>query len=104
MPTKTLTESQLQQLAQIHSAFDYLLLGKFSSISLLEISINTGNALPFQSSPYRIPVTLIPLVRAEIDSMLASGVIEPSVSPWSSPIIPVKRKMVPLGFVSTSVV
>ena len=87
MLIKTLTESQLQHLAQIHYAFDSLLSGKLG----LEISINTGNALHFQSSPYRIPVTLIPLVRAEID-MLASGVIEPSVSPWSSSIIPVKQK------------
>ena len=95
LPTRTLTATQLSQLSQIHSSFDSVLSGKLGSTSwyvLVDIAINTGDAPPFQSCPYRIPVMLVPLVCAEIDSMLATGVIEPSVSPWSSPIIPVKKK------------
>ena len=49
--------------------------------------------LSILSLPYSHHVSpVVPLVCAEIDSMLATGVIEPSVSPWSSPIIPVKKK------------
>ena len=86
LTTRTLTAPQLSYLSQIHSSFDSVLSGKLGSMSLIEIAINTGDAPPFQSCPYRIPVVLVPLVRAKIDSMLATGVIEASVCPWSSPL------------------
>ena len=31
-------------------------------------------------------------LRDQIDEWLGQGVIEPSVSPWASPVVPVKKK------------
>ena len=60
--------------------------------TLAEHSIDTGEAPPVYHPPYRIPTAWQNQVRKEIQTMLDSGVIEPSTSPWTSPIIPVKKK------------
>jgi hypothetical protein len=50
-----------------------------------------GDALPIKKNPYRIPQALKPVVDEHID-MLTKGIIEPSVSPWSSSIVLVRKK------------
>jgi hypothetical protein len=54
--------------------------------------IETGDARPIKKNPYRIPHTLKPLVDEQIDEMLEKGIIEPSISPWSSSIVLVQKK------------
>jgi len=76
--------AQLSQLAEIHAELDSLHSSTLGSTSLLEISTDTGNAKPFQFFSYRIPVTLVSQIQKEIDSLLALGVMEPSVSPHHS--------------------
>ena len=41
--------------------------------------------------PYRVPYHLIAVQHAYVDDLLAAGVIRPSNSPWSSPIMMVKK-------------
>jgi len=55
-------------------------------------SINTGNAKPIKQNPYRLPQTAKEEVENQISKMLENDIIETSKSPWSSPIILVKKK------------
>ena len=60
--------------------------------SLVEHKIDTGGAQPIKQSPYRVSQKQ----RAEIDNhianMLDQEIIEVSSSPWSSPVVLVKKK------------
>ena len=62
--------------------------------SLVEHVINTSNSLPLRTTPYRLAPAWQDqlLLQAEIHNLLAAGIIRPSLSPWSSPIIPVRKK------------
>ena len=54
--------------------------------------INTGTALPVKQPLRRMPPLKREAIREEIDRMKAQGVIEPSASPWASPVVLVKKK------------
>ena len=54
--------------------------------------IDTGNALPIKQRPYRIPFSQKAVIDRHIENMLKLDVIEPSYSPWASPIVIVKKK------------
>lgn len=60
--------------------------------NLVEHHINTGDATPIKQKPYRIPLNLRYAVKQEINRMLDIGVVEPSTSPWASPIVVVAKK------------
>jgi hypothetical protein len=57
-----------------------------------EHSIDTGTSRPVKQRPYRIPVHLNKVVNNQVDEMLARGLIRPSDSPWSSPIVMAPKK------------
>ena len=50
-------------------------------------SIDTGDTLPVKQSPRRMPPTKRLIALDEEDKMSRQGIIEPSNSPWSSPIV-----------------
>lgn len=54
--------------------------------------INTGNAVPIRQAPRRLPLGKKEIEKEEIQKMLKRDVIEPSKSPWASPIVLVKKK------------
>ncbi|KAK3090501.1 hypothetical protein FSP39_012342 [Pinctada imbricata] len=60
--------------------------------SLAEHRIDTGNSHPIKQPPRRIPLAKMHEVDKEIKDMLEKGVIEDSDSPWSSPVVLVKKK------------
>ena len=60
--------------------------------SIIKHEINTGDSPPIRVPPRRIPSALLPEVNALIDNMLKKGVIQPSTSPWSAPVVLVKKK------------
>ena len=65
--------------------------GNLGRTHLLEHTINTGSATPVKQAPRRFP----PFKRDEVDrqlsELLTQGRIEPSNSPWSSPIVLAKK-------------
>ena len=70
-------------------AFDDKHLGR---TAVMKHSINTGDALPVRQPPRRLPIHCQQEVSRLIDDMLQKDVIEPSSSPWSSPIVLVTKK------------
>lgn len=51
--------------------------------------------------PYRMSDAERLVVRKRIDELIRAGVIRPSSSPFASPVLLVKRKIVITGYVST---
>ena len=60
--------------------------GQLGQTNLAEHYIDTGDTKPFKLPARRIPMFKRPVVEKEVDRMLEQGVIEPSNSPWNSPI------------------
>jgi len=58
---------------------------------VLEHDIDTGDARPIKQPPRRPPLSQGNVENELLDDMLATGVIEPSNSPWASPVTLVKK-------------
>ena len=56
-----------------------------------KLSIDTGDAAPRRSHPYRVPNKLKEGVRAEVEKLVEMGIVVPSTSPWASPVVPVPK-------------
>lgn len=59
--------------------------------SLVELHIRTDSP-PIKQRYYPLSPALQKQVDVELDDMLSKGIIEPSNSPWSSPIVMIKKK------------
>jgi len=60
--------------------------------SVLEHDIDTGDAEPMRQPPRRPPLSARQAEEDILNEMLQTGVIEPSNSPWSSPVCMVRKK------------
>ncbi len=60
--------------------------------NLVQHQIHLLDPTPSRQRPYRVPERLVAPLKAEIETMLELGVIEPSKSEWSSPIVIVPKK------------
>jgi hypothetical protein len=61
---------------------------------VVEHHIDVQGGAPVKKPPYRVPFALREVLRKNIDEMIQKGVIRPSTSNWSSPMILVKRKLI----------
>ena len=59
---------------------------------LVKAKIETGDHPPIKRAPYRLPFSQREMVQEHIENMLKAGIIEPSQSPWASPIVIVDKK------------
>ncbi|KAI3366502.1 hypothetical protein L3Q82_000474 [Scortum barcoo] len=60
--------------------------------NLVEHDIRLKDCTPIRQRMYRIPQKLVPVLEEEVTAMLELGVIEPSTSEWSNPIVLVIKK------------
>ena len=60
--------------------------------SLVQHVIYTGDALPIKQRPYRTSPKCKQEIDRQVEDMLQKGIIRESVSPWSSPVVLVKKK------------
>ena len=58
----------------------------------LQHSISTGNSHPIRQPLQRIPAARWEEARKMLDDMLDKDIIQPSVSPWASPVVLVPKK------------
>ena len=59
---------------------------------LIKMDINTGDHPPISMRPYKTSLTHCKWLEEEIDKLLRGGIIILSHSPWSFPIVIVKKK------------
>ncbi|KAH9132025.1 hypothetical protein AeRB84_021442 [Aphanomyces euteiches] len=57
----------------------------------IKCTINTGNAAPIKSAPYRVSQCEGELMEAEIRQYEDLGLIRPSTSPWASPVLMIRK-------------
>ena len=66
--------------------------GQLGRTSLVKHHISTGESPPIKQAPRRIPIHLRHEVDEIMQEMKDKDVIEPSCSPWASPIVLVQKK------------
>ena len=84
-------EQLIKLLLQNHQAFA-VEDGERGETDLLQFTIDTGDAYPKKQPVRRIPFAVREEVNRHLRQMMDQGVIQPSVSPWASPIVLVKKK------------
>ena len=91
---KHLTTEELNNLNDLLETFEDVLSIKPGKTDIIEhhICIVTSTTKPIKLPPYRVPQAYQIMVRQEIQEMLNQGIIEPSVSEWASPIVPILKK------------
>ena len=63
----------------------------FSGTSITQQRIVTGESKPIKQAPGKRPLHLKEKTEEEIEKMLAKGIVEPSSSPWSFPVVLVEK-------------
>ena len=66
--------------------------GERGETDLVEMTINTGDAAPRKQNVRRIPFAVRQEVAHQLHQMQKNGIIQPSNSPWASPIVLVRKK------------
>ena len=66
--------------------------GELGHTTLVQHTIDTGDNHPIKQPPRRLPVAQREIADKEVEKMLLKGFIEPSDSPWASPIVLVAKK------------
>ena len=66
--------------------------GKLGVTHKAEHTIDTGDAIPIKQRAWRMPFARREVAEKEVERMLEQGVLEPSTSPWASPIVLVTKK------------
>ena len=87
--SENISLEEKQKLTELISEFEDIFVGpdgQLRQTNLAEHYIDTGDTKPFKLPARRIPMFKRPVVEKEVDRMLEQGVIEPSNSPWNSPI------------------
>ena len=66
--------------------------GKLGSTSLVEFSIDTGDAKPQRSNPIRTSYSERKVIAQKVEEFVRKGLARPSTSPWAASVVLVKEK------------
>ena len=69
--------------------------GDIGKTMLVEMEIDTGNHPHIASKSYTLPLKHYKWVQREIETLECAGIIERSISPWTSPVLIVPKKSAP---------
>ena len=83
---------QQSNLWKLLSEFVDVLQDKPGSTSTVEHTIDTGITSPVHLPPYRVPHAYRDMVESELKDMLENGIVNPSASQWSAPMVLVQKK------------
>lgn len=88
---ESLTESQVREVYNLLESFDDVLSDVPGRTSVIEHDVIVTTSEPVRSKGYRVPFDTRDIIEKEVREMLELGVIEPSKSPYSSPIVLVNK-------------
>lgn len=83
-----MAKDMLQRYSDVFSRSD----SDIGKTGLVKHTINTGNESPIRQRPRRLPIAREKEVDLMIKDMVKDDVIEPSSSPWCSPVVLVRKK------------
>ena len=86
------SEQQQASLDRVLALYPEVLHPELGRTNLVALKINTDGHTPISCHPYRIAPKWKEEVKRQIDQLLELGIIQPSVSPWSSSVVTVKKK------------
>ena len=66
--------------------------GERGKTDLIQMDIETGDARPIRQHPRRMPYSAREEVARQLKKMQEMSVIQPSKSPWSSPVVLARKK------------
>lgn len=84
-------ETLFKFLVEHHDAFS-LDEGERGETNLIQMEIDTGTAAPKKQRARRLPFAVRQEVARQLEQMQTKGVIQPSKSPWASPVVLVKKR------------
>ena len=58
---------------------------------LIQFNINTGDHPPIKLPPYKVPYAQRAIIEEHVHNMMNEGIIQPSVSPWSFPVVLIEK-------------
>ena len=93
--SESLNQDQQGELASLLHEFGDVFASSSSDLgrsNVVKHQIKTGETRPIRQRPRRLPVNQRPVAEQEVEKMLKQGVIEPSSSPWASPVVLVRKK------------
>ena len=64
----------------------------FGRTTAAEHSIDTGDAKPIRTAPYRVSPCERRLINEKVSDMIRDGIVQPSTSPWAAPVVMVRKK------------
>lgn len=85
------SESQVDDLKVILKEFSDVLTDKPGLTDSIEHVIHMNTDKPVRQKPYPIPNSLVKEFNKEVDKMFEMNIIEPSTSPYCSPVVMVKK-------------
>lgn len=86
-----LTEVHMRELEAAIEMFRFSSDSELGYTTLLEHGIDTGLEKPIRQRSFLVSPYLQEEINKEVDRMLALGVIEPASSPWSNPMVAVRK-------------
>ena len=89
---KELQDNQRKLLMKALSEFTDVITDRPGNTSLLQHDVRTTTEKPVRVSPRPLPLSMVDTIKDEVRKMLELKVIEPSESPYSSPIVLVAKK------------
>ncbi|UYV61958.1 hypothetical protein LAZ67_1007166, partial [Cordylochernes scorpioides] len=89
---KNLAYTEKEQLKQVLERYEDLFSSGLGRSNLAKHRIDTEGAKPIKHKPYRVSAKEREIIKEQIDEMLRDGIIRPSSSPWSFPVILVKKR------------
>ncbi|UYV77623.1 hypothetical protein LAZ67_15001761 [Cordylochernes scorpioides] len=89
---ENLSYKEKEQLKQVLEKYADLFSSGLGRSNLAKHRIDTEGAKPIKHKPYRVSAKKREIIKEKIDEMLRDGIIRPSSSPWSFPVILVKKR------------
>ena len=87
-----LMPKQSRELNELRAEFEDIMSNLPGVTKLVEHKVETGVARPVKLLPYRLPHAYWDIVKREHEEMEKHGIVEKSMSDWSSPIELLKKK------------